>query len=65
MSSDEGHGGGALSSVRPSLRRARSGGGLLLSVFVLIAVTTAIITGTVGYSLAAATVSARQAIVEV
>ncbi len=43
-------------------RRARAGVGLLLTILSLVTATTAIIAGTVGYSRAAATVAARQAL---
>ena len=43
-------------------RRARAGLGLVLTILALVTVTTAIIAGTVGYSRAAATVAAREAL---
>lgn len=44
------------------IKRARAGLGLLLTILVLVAGTTAIIAGTLGYSEAAATTAARQAL---
>lgn len=44
------------------LRRSRAGVGLLVTILALVTATTAIIAGTVGYSRAAATVAARQAL---
>lgn len=44
------------------IKRARAGMGLLLTILVLVAGTTAIIAGTLGYSEAAATTAARQAL---
>ncbi len=43
-------------------RRARAGLGLVLTILALVTATTAIIAGTVGYSRAAATVAAREAL---
>lgn len=45
-------------------KRARAGFGLLLTILLLSAATTAIIAGTLGYSQAAATVAARQALTD-
>lgn len=51
-----------MSSLRLIVRRALAGAGLLLTILALVTATTAIIAGTVGYSRAAATVAARQAL---
>ncbi|RIK11712.1 MAG: hypothetical protein DCC50_14090, partial [Acidobacteria bacterium] len=45
-----------------ALRRARASTGLLLTLLALVTATTAILAGAVGYSGAAATTAARQAI---
>lgn len=47
-----------------AIRRARAGFGLLLTILVLAAGTTAIIAGTLGYSEAAATTAARQSLTD-
>ncbi len=51
-----------MSTLALILHRARAGVGLLLTILALVTTTTAIIAGTVGYSQAAATVAARQAL---
>ena len=51
-----------MSVVALIIKRARAGIGLLLTILVLAAGTTAIIAGTLGYSEAAATTAARQAL---
>lgn len=53
-----------MGSLALVLRRARAGLGLLSTILLLAAATTAIIAGTLGYSAAAATVAARQALTD-
>src|SRR5690606_35133481 len=50
--------------LRLVLKRARAGFGLLLTILALTAAAVAIIAGTLGYSQAAATVAARQALTD-
>lgn len=53
-----------MSAFRLILRLARADLALVFTIFVLVATTTLIIAGTVGYSRAAATVAARQALTQ-